>query len=91
MDKYQQKVLLNQNPMDFYEKLSKEDSQRELLMTGIRMLAGVKKADFSTALKERAETISTLISEGYLEDKGDTLKLTPKGLLFYDDVAADLI
>lgn len=91
MEKYQQKVLLHENPMDFYEKLSKEDSQRELLMTGIRMLAGVKKADFPTALQERAQAISILISENYLEDQGDTLKLTPKGLLFYNDVAQELI
>lgn len=88
---YAEKVRQGEDPVAFYEKLDPRASQRELLMTGIRMLCGVEKRFFEETLLERKESIEALVKEGYLKETSKRLSLTKKGLLFYDDVASDLI
>ena len=91
MKKYAEKVEADINPVDFYEKLDVNASNRELLMVGIRMLAGVEKERFKETIKELKETIHNLIDDGYIKETTTTLALTEKGLLFYDDVATELV
>ena len=91
MKAYEEKVLDGEDPRDFYEKLDPQKSARELLMTGIRMLKGVEKDKFKLALQGKESTIETLVSDGYLIETSSQLKLTEKGMLFYDDVACELI
>ena len=91
MKKYAEKVEAYLSPVDFYEKLDAKAAQRELLMVGIRMLVGVEKERFKETLEELKETINRLIDEDYLMETKKHLFLTEKGLLFYDDVASELV
>lgn len=91
MKKYEEKVLLGENPKDFSEKLEPLASQRELLMTGIRMFKGIKKDQFKEALCGKESEIKQLLQEGFLKEDKMRLYLTEKGALFYDDVACQLI
>ena len=75
----------------FMKKLDEDASLRELLMTGIRMMKGVEKSRFSKALSEKQSELQKLIDDGYLKESNDRLCLTEKGMLFFDDVACDLI
>lgn len=89
--KYKELVENGSDPKDFYEKLPKDAGKRELLMTGVRMLEGIKKQDFADVLPAMQSTISNLIEEDFLKETKERLLLTEKGLLFFDDVAAELI
>ena len=91
MSKYKEKVDAGEDPCDFYEKLDPDAAERELLMTGIRILEGVEKKKFNKSLIQKKEEISKLIDEEYIKETNDRLLLTEKGLLFYDDVAQELI
>lgn len=91
LNKYKEKVDAGIDPKDFYEKLDTEASQRELLMTGIRMLDGIEKKSFVKSLSRLEPVIKNLIHENYLKETDSRLFLTDKGLLFYDDVACELI
>ena len=91
MKKYEDKVLQGIDPRDFYEKLEAQAAQRELLMTGIRMVKGVEKSRFKKVLKSKDEEIKSLINDGFLKETEQRLLLTKKGQLFFDDVACELI
>ncbi|MCH9812025.1 radical SAM family heme chaperone HemW [bacterium] len=91
LKKYEERVKNNINPKDFYEKLPHLKRECELLMTGLRMLKGIKKETFQNALSHKQQEILRLLQEGYLIETKERLLLSPKGLLFYDDVAMDLI
>jgi oxygen-independent coproporphyrinogen-3 oxidase len=88
---YAERVNAGENPKDFHEKLDPKAAQRELLMTGIRMLKGIDKKHFKETLIEKKDTIQKLIHDGYLTETEERLALSEKGLLFYDDVAMELI
>lgn len=91
LKKYEERVEQGINPKEFYEKLPPIKRECELLMTGIRMLKGIQKSSFQNALKYKQKEVQTLIDQGYLQETKNHLRLTEKGLLFYDDVAMDLI
>lgn len=91
LGKYKEKVDAGIDPKDFYEKLDSDASERELLMTGIRMLKGIEKERFKKTLTSLKPTIHSLMQTDYLKENIDRLFLTEKGLLFYDDVACELI
>ncbi len=89
--KYEEKIKESIDPIDFYEKLDPKASKRELLVTGIRMIEGIDIEQFKETLKELKDPIQKLLDSAYLKQNKKTLSLTEKGLLFYDDVASDLI
>lgn len=88
---YEEKVSCGKDPVDFYEKLEPLKRDRELLMTGIRMSKGICKTRFKEALRTLTEEIQELTAQGCIVMDGNYIKLTEKGMLFYDDVAAELI
>ncbi|MBS0622377.1 MAG: radical SAM family heme chaperone HemW [Verrucomicrobia bacterium] len=73
-----------QEPVDFRETLDTPARQRELLAVELRLLRGVHRSRFEG--QEKA-----LIEKGLLELHEDHIRLTDKGLLFYDTVASELI
>lgn len=87
--KYAQALEANEPWTDFNETLNTEAHTREMLMVGLRLIEGVDLDLFQCSLKLK-QTINDLIQQGYLiQDKH--LKLTDKGLLFYDTVAEEII
>ena len=82
-----------QSPVDFEEALEPEARFRELLAIRLRLCEGVNLEQFSVAYGSFPieNTIQKLISEGLLEQQKSILRLTQKGILFYDTVAVELI
>ncbi|MBA3815430.1 MAG: radical SAM family heme chaperone HemW, partial [Parachlamydiaceae bacterium] len=82
-------------PIDFDEKLEKEEHQRELLAIALRLLQGVDLCDFQLAhgilSKELIEILKNLEKDEFIVKNGNILTLSTKGILFYDTVAVDII
>lgn len=77
--------------IDFEETLEPEASLRERLAIHLRLLKGAPLASFPPLPPSLYQDIDPLIQEGYLLQTSESLRLTEKGLLFYDDVASRLI
>ncbi|MBA2729117.1 MAG: radical SAM family heme chaperone HemW [Parachlamydiaceae bacterium] len=94
LSKYLSRLHEGSTPIDFEEKLEPDAQQRELLTIGLRILEGVDLHELQKSRSLGHETLASLnklVSDGYLSSKGKCVKLTPKGILFYDNVASDLI
>ena len=76
--------------IDFEETLDKEASLRERLAIHLRLIEGVHLSSFDPLPPSVIKDINDLVSEGYLKEDS-SLKLTERGLLFYDEVASRLI
>lgn len=87
LNRYYKALELGESPIDFEESLSKEDLEKELLVIGLRLCEGVDLSKFSV---DRVK-IDKLIEEGLLQQDRQRLRLTQKGMLFYDSVAVELI
>jgi oxygen-independent coproporphyrinogen-3 oxidase len=90
LNKYCKALDENASPIDFIEELDQEAKQRELLVIGIRVFSGVDLQKFVLD-QQTLDSIDRLVSEGFLSLEKNTLKLTFKGILFYDSVASQLI
>lgn len=89
--KYHSLLKKGESPIDFSEKLPYPKNIKELLVINLRMISGINLKKFqkkNPLPKETLETIELLKRDGFL--KG-SIRLTKKGLLFYDHVASLLI
>lgn len=82
-------------PRDFSECLEPQAAQCELLAIGLRVLEGVRLDHFQKKQgllsAQTLEAIAQLKAEGYLVSQDQTVQLTQKGQLFYDDVGSALV
>lgn len=76
---------------DFEEELEPEASLRELLAIRLRLLEGVNLSDFPSFSADLQKTLSKLKQDGLISSDENTLYLTPKGFLFYDSVAEEIV
>ncbi|MCB1084735.1 MAG: radical SAM family heme chaperone HemW [Chlamydiia bacterium] len=86
--KYVKKLKKGELPVDFSEKLSPLRLLHEQLAIGLRLTKGIPLPalpPFSQKLLSRLER------EGWLTRTKERITLTPKGQLFYDTVAIELI
>jgi oxygen-independent coproporphyrinogen-3 oxidase len=90
LNKYCRLLEQKETPTDFCEELEADAKVRELLVIGIRVFTGIDLQKFPIDQKTM-ETIHALVKEDYLVLENTILKLTPKGVLFYDTVATQLI
>jgi len=90
-NKYQSLLQESKSPVDFEEQLDPSAHKRELLVLALRVLSGCSLDSFGTLEKETMDTLKRLIQEEYLQNQNQQISLTKKGILFYDDVAAELI
>jgi len=75
----------------FQETLAKEEAAREAATLGLRMRAGLERGDFlrRTGVELDAlmnDEIRGLISQGFFEDDGKTLRISRKGLPVTDSL-----
>lgn len=95
LSKYTSKLQAGTSAIDFSEKLSLEASQRELLVIGLRLLAGVDINAFETKhghiSSDCKRCLANLEKEGFLYSEGSRYRMTKKGILFYDSMAEELI
>lgn len=92
---YLQALRSLQEPIDFEERLGEEASRRELLTIALRLNCGVDLESFTAQhgplQSLTKETLLGLEREGYLLSERSTVKLTTRGRLCYDAIAAELI
>lgn len=95
LNKYCQELSEGNSPIDFEEKLAANASLRELLAIHLRLSEGVNLHDFEQRHGrvdlELQGTLNTLEKQSLLYRNNECLFLTPKGVLFYDTVASEII
>lgn len=95
LEKYAKMLQNNQYPIDFEEQLDIEAHRRELFVIQLRLCRGVNKLEFQQAHgpldKLTLTSLERLMNEGFLVEKSNLIKLTGKGILFYDFIASELI
>ena len=95
LGRYCQALKKGQFPRDFEEQLDQEAQHRELFVIHLRLRQGVEMQRFihqHGPLDQATQTtLNRLIEEDYICWQQSDLQLTPKGVLFYDTVAAELI
>jgi oxygen-independent coproporphyrinogen-3 oxidase len=74
-------------PLNSEEILPAATREAEKIAFGLRMNAGVDPA----RLAEKHELVTGLRREGLLEDHGPRVRLTPRGRLLADEIAAELM
>ncbi len=79
---YSEKLTQGLDPVDYRETLEPDARARELFAVGLRLLRGVTHSSVD---------IQPLIDQGLLEQTPDRIRLTPRGRLFYDHVASEII
>lgn len=84
---YVQAVQAGVRPLRNEEILPAATREAEKIAFGLRMNAGIDPA----RLAERHELITGLREEGLLEDHGPRVRLTPRGRLLADEIAAELM
>lgn len=81
--------------IDYEEELQGQDKVRELLAIHLRLIEGVDLEAFQSlhgCLDETTlQPLQKLTQEGYLEQSFNRVRLTRKGILFYDSVATEII
>ena len=77
-------------PVDFFEKLGGEAALSEKLAVALRLLKGVKLSEMPPLTKGIELELQKLQGTGHLQLHGSRLKLTQKGINFYDDVGTAL-
>jgi oxygen-independent coproporphyrinogen-3 oxidase len=80
-----------QSPIDFREQLPYPSNLKELFAIHLRLVEGVSLIDFSPLPTETEAAIEKWIKEGLLSREKNRVRLTTRGMLFYDEIAADMI
>lgn len=92
---YLDKLKVGLFPVGFQETLSYPANLKELFTVQLRLLKGVNLPEFISRQGPLPvlfrEKLNQLISQGWLKEEGEQIRLTEEGLLFYDSVAAELI
>ena len=84
LNRYTEALAQGQLPVDFEEQLSPNASERELFAIHLRLLQGAPLPSFAAELIPLKEA-------GLLEMRAGGVRLTPRGRLLYDSVAAEII
>lgn len=88
LNRYAKALETGQDPADFHEKLPPDEQLKEHLAIGLRLLEGVPLQTWPDAIQH---TLTSLKEQGFLEMTSTSLRLTPKGLLFHDTVAEEIM
>lgn len=92
LQNWSEAVMAGNPAVDFSEKLEAESSQRELIAIGLRVLKGVDLNRFGELPPSLEADLSSAQQEGWIESfAGRNYRLTERGRLFYDELAAALV
>lgn len=91
LPKYIDLIEKNESPVDFEETLLKDDSLKEAFCVQLRMLDGINLEKFPKLPEDLQKALEKKIKDNLLIQEGSIIRLSEKGILFYDDLAADLI
>ena len=92
IDHYINKLDDNILPIEFEEALTKKDCFNETVMNGLRLIEGAKLQKLDSLLDVSLETYLIPYTKKwpYISNNGKNLFLNKKGLLFADEIIADL-
>jgi oxygen-independent coproporphyrinogen-3 oxidase len=84
------------DPMVAREELRAEAVEREAVWLGLRLMAGIDRAAHAARhgrdpVERHAAEVSRLVDEGLVEVTDTRLRLTPRGLMFADEVGARFV
>lgn len=95
LKRYADLLESKQSPIDFEEKLEYPCNLQELLAIELRLFRGVNLQTFQkrhgNLPKNTQDTLEKLCEEGFLHQRKNRILLSPKGRLFYDSVATEII
>lgn len=95
LKRYCELLQSGNSAIDFDEELDPEAHLRELLVIQLRLKDGVDLDTFEARHGEidveTKKILNSLQNEGYLYTHKNLIKLSPRGILFYDKLAVDLI
>lgn len=95
LGKYVKFLKEGRSTIDFDEQLEREAAKRELLAVRLRLKEGVDltrfKEMYGNLESEVHKVLGSLIEQGFVEQEGEVIKLSKKGILFYDTVASEII
>jgi oxygen-independent coproporphyrinogen-3 oxidase len=81
--------------VDFEEELDAGAKRRELFLIQLRLREGIDLAEFQEKWgpleAETLRMVKQLSEEGFLCSSNGRIALSPRGVLFYDTVAAELV
>jgi oxygen-independent coproporphyrinogen III oxidase len=81
--RYVEQIQSKIEPIAFEETLSSEMRLAEEIAFGLRTSTGVSESKIASWPEE----VASLLSEGYMEEAGNRVRLTPKGRMVADSVA----
>ena len=92
IDYYISQIDKNILPIEFEETLSKKDSFNETIMNGLRLIEGAKIQKLDSLINQNLENYIDSFSDKWpcIDNNGKNLYLNKKGLLFADEIIADL-
>lgn len=93
---YLKRVESGQSPLAESEAISAEQYAREVAAFGLRMLAGIEPDDFARRTGHSlgafpGDPLGWTIAQGLVTRENDRIRLTERGLLFADTVAAKFL
>jgi oxygen-independent coproporphyrinogen-3 oxidase len=95
INRYSRLLAENGSPVDFEEELDPSAKRRELLAVQLRLTEGVHLEEFQQKQgpleKETWEALQSLEKQNLISITTDYLKLTHRGMLFYDMIASEII
>ena len=95
LQRYYAKVENGLDPCDFEETLAPEERFMERLLVRLRLLDPLSLptfiADHGHPPKDLPHKLQTAINQGFLTSHHDHIALTHQGVLFYDELAAELV
>jgi len=95
VETYYQNLSKNKEIIDYEEMLPYPDNIKELLAVNLRLVKGVNLKEFVNRYEEidksTKEALKQLKEDELIECDIDSIRLTEKGLLFYDTVAERII
>lgn len=94
LSKYHKSLVQGSSPIDFEECLDSVSRVRELLAINLRLIKGVNLTEFQIKHgeidSETTNVLERLIQEGLLINHKN-LKLSERGILFYDTIASEIV
>ncbi len=91
LQRYARILKEGKSPISFREKLPLLESLKERFAVHLRLFEGVPLKDFSPLPEELKKALDSWVQNGSILQDTNKIRLTPKGALFYDAIASDLI
>ena len=91
LQRYARALRQGGSPIDFRERLPYPADIKELLAVRLRLATDIDLDAFTPLPSETEAAFEKWIQEGCIDRRDSRIRLTERGMLFYDSIAADII